>query len=209
MLFGVNKTFAKNLKIIFTILIFISFLLAGKFLVIYDIPQKVDVIVVLSGESGRIEQGLNLFHSGYAENLILSNSNAFITSNNLIMNIPKNHLFLEDKATSTYENAFFTKEIMDDQHFESAIVISTDYHMRRVKMNFNRVFKNDNTQLLFIGSKTGYISNFWWSQKHSLKMTIAEYVKIIGNVLGIHGSEAKLRMYKLKEWFLHMVIDKF
>ena len=196
-----NKVVVKLLCILLPVLLLISFLSAGKFLVIYDEPKKVDVIVVLSGEAGRLEQGLKLYELGYAENIILSNSSAFNISKNLLLNIPKNHLFLEDKAMSTYDNAVFTKEIMDRQLFDTAIVVSTDYHMRRVKWNFERVFKKYDHKLIYIGSQTGYKPTIWWSQSHSVKMTIAEYIKMFGNVFGIHGSEAKRKMYNFKEWF--------
>lgn len=162
-------------------------------------PSKVDVIVILSGESGRLEKGLELYEIGYSQNIILSNSNAFKLSSDFKSKVPTKNLFYENKALSTYDNATYTGEIMDEQNFVSAIVVSADYHMRRVKSNFERVNKNNKYEFIYVGSKTEYTTYFWWSKRHNIEITLMEYTKIVGNFFGIHGSEAKRKLYQYGE----------
>ena len=54
------------------------------------------------------------------------------------MGVPNDSIILENNATSTRESAFFTKELMIQQQFQSAIVVSSNFHMRRVKSNYQK-----------------------------------------------------------------------
>lgn len=45
----------------------------------------------------------------------------------------------ENKATSTMTNAIYSLELMEEYGFKSAIVISSDYHIRRVRWCFDKV----------------------------------------------------------------------
>lgn len=97
-------------------------------------PVKSDVIIVLSGDNDRLEKGIELYKKGYASHLILSNGQ----ENNFYhqakeSGIPEDSIILENHATSTTENAKFTKRLMMNYHFQSAIVVSSNYHMKRVE----------------------------------------------------------------------------
>src|SRR5687768_4087705 len=115
------------------LLLLIFFLLfAGQFLVIDEEPKKVDVIVVLSGGEGRLEKAMELYESGYASKLIVSNGLADNLWENAALLLPTNSIILEEKADSTYESAVYVKKLMNKYKFHSAIVVSSDFHMRRV-----------------------------------------------------------------------------
>jgi len=45
--------------------------------------------------------------------------------------VPKDNIIIENKATSTYENLLFSKEIMDREGWSRAIIITHTYHGRR------------------------------------------------------------------------------
>ncbi|MFZ7942315.1 MULTISPECIES: YdcF family protein [Bacillaceae] len=199
-----NKpTFRK--KLLFTgVLLFVLFLFfGGRFLVINEEPKEADAIVVLSGGEGRLEKGMELYKLGIARNIILSNGLADGLWERAGSLVPEESLVLESKADSTYESAVYVKDIMKKKNYHSAIIISSDFHMRRVKYNFDRVFKDDDPALTYVASETSYNQMAWWMSKRNIGITVSEYVKIIGNTFGVHGTDAKRTLYRYVEVFFY------
>jgi len=199
-----NKSTIRYTVFCTVVLFLVLFLFfAGRFLEINEEPKEVDVIVVFSGGDGRLEKAIELYELGYANKLIISNGLAdglWEKANTLL---PSKSLILEDKADSTFESAVYVKKIMDQYKFHSAILVSSDFHMRRIKINFNRVYKGSDDELLFVSSDTTYNSKAWWMNKHNIGITISEYVKIFGNTFGIHGNGAKRKLYQYIEVFFY------
>ncbi|OKP96265.1 YdcF family protein [Paenibacillus sp. P46E] len=189
------------------LLILLLFFGAGRFLLYNQDPHKVDVIIVLSGGSGRIEKGAELYKEGYASYLLLSNAkeatgtSGDILQTDLAHGIPKAAILSENAALSTYQNAELTLPILKQHGFTSAIVVSSEFHMRRVKLLFDHVYKKSGIKLTYIGSDSGYNANYWWSDKYSRETTFSEYTKMIGNVFGYNGPEAKNALEQIKRWF--------
>ncbi|RAS74460.1 YdcF family protein [Priestia endophytica] len=188
----------KRKKITFSILLLLGlgiifFILAGKALVVDEKPVKSDVIIVLSGDGDRIEKGIELYKKGYASHLILSNGK----ENNFYnqakdSGIPVHSIILENYATSTTENAEFTKKLMIKYNFQSAIVVSSNYHMKRVEKNFDKEFKDTEIQLTYCSSGSHYYNpKKWWETALNRKVTYTEYVKLVGNYFGFNGKKSK------------------
>ncbi|MEK3791678.1 YdcF family protein [Paenibacillus sp. FSL R7-0204] len=189
------------------LLMLLLFLCAGRFLPLSEIPKQADVIIVLSGGGGRVEQGVKLFQSGYAPQLLLSNakegagSAGDMRETALSLGIPESAILTEDAAESTYQNAQLTLPIMKQKGFKSAIVVSSDFHMRRVKIIFDHVYRKSGIALTYIGADSGYNAKTWWSDRYSREMTFNEYIKMIGNAFGYNGPEAKGSLEQIKRWF--------
>ena len=82
----------------------------------------------------------------------------------LKMGVPNGSIILENNATSTTESAYFTKELMIQRKFQSAIVVSSDFHMRRVKSNYQRAISNSEIKLLYCSvSDNTFAPNTWWT----------------------------------------------
>jgi uncharacterized SAM-binding protein YcdF (DUF218 family) len=179
----------------------------GRFLTLTEHPQQADVIIVLSGGQGRVEKAVELYKAGYAPYIILSNAkestsrlgNMLQTA--LDLGIPQDAIYSEDEAKSTYQNAEFTLPIMKKHDFKSAIVVSSEFHMRRVKLLFDRVYKKSGIELTYVESPSGYNSKRWWSDRKSRETTFNEYVKMFGNTFGYNGPEAKSILNQIKNWF--------
>src|SRR5699024_10089243 len=56
-------------------------------------------------------------------------------------------LIFEYDSTSTWTNAVNTLAIMVEKGYDSALIVTTDYHIRRSKLSFERVNKQENYQL--------------------------------------------------------------
>ena len=180
---------------------------AGRFLSLTEPPKQADVIIVLSGGAGRVEKATELYKDGYAPYLLLSNSKEIASSvgdmrrTALALGIPEDVILTENAASSTYQNAEFTLPIMREHSFGSAIVVSSDFHMRRVKLLFDRIYKKSNIELTYMGSSSRYKAKRWWSDGKSRETTFNEYVKMIGNTFGYNGPEAKNALDQIKGWF--------
>ncbi|MNI27467.1 vancomycin high temperature exclusion protein [compost metagenome] len=116
-----------------------------------ELPNQVDVGIVLGaslrndipspGLKERLDHTIKLYREKRFTQIIVSGgldhngsklTEAEGMQNYLVENgIPKKHIWLEPKATSTYENLTYSKRIMEKQGFISAIVITHDFHGSR------------------------------------------------------------------------------
>jgi len=128
-------------------------------------PQKADAIVVFGGGVGetgspgkstieRARYAAELYKRGYADKIIFSSGYAYTYNDAenmrlfaISMGIPGKDIILEQKANSAYENVMFSKEILERNDWDSALVISSPYNMRRVSMVFDK-FK-DNLEIIY------------------------------------------------------------
>lgn len=189
------------------ILLITTFFSVGRFLTLTQLPKQADAIIVLSGGQGRVEKAAELYNAGYAPYIILSNAKESASSSGdmlqtvLNLGIPPDVIYTENAAESTYQNADFTLPIMKEHTFQSAIVVSSEFHMRRVKLLFDSVYKKSDIELTYVGSASGYNAKRWWSDRKSRETTFNEYVKMIGNTFGYNGPEAKSTLDQIKNWF--------
>ncbi len=159
------------------------------------------MIIVLSGGEGRLEKGVVLYKEEFAPYLLLSNGSVEqLYERALQLGMPNDSIILENQSTSTLENARFSKQVMQKYQFHSAIVVSSNFHMRRVKVLFDRAFKNSDTQLIYSsGVNPSYNPNQWWRTKNDRDTTFIEYIKLAGNLFGFHGDDAKKVLGKFYE----------
>lgn len=202
-----GRVYRRCVVLICLILLFTGFFGAGRFLTLTEPPKQADVIIILSGGQGRVEKGVELYQAGYAPYIILSNS-AESTSRSgdmlqiaIDLGVPQDVIFTESAAESTYQNAELTLPIMKEHDFHSAIVVSSEFHMRRVKLLFDRVYRKSEIELTYVGSSSWYNAKRWWSDRKSQETTLNEYVKMIGNTFGYNGPEAKSAFEQIKSWF--------
>ncbi|MCX7709401.1 MAG: YdcF family protein [Clostridia bacterium] len=88
----------------------------------------------------RLKKALELYQQGYAKTIIVSGgqgkdeaaTESSVMKNWLIQQgIASDCIFEESKSTSTYENLQFSKEILENQKLNSAIIVSNDFHIFR------------------------------------------------------------------------------
>ncbi len=153
------------------------------FLFYEEKPVKADVIILLSGEKeerGRMTKVAELYHAGYAEKVLLTNARSPGSSFEYAesFGIPHDALLAENKATSTYENALYSKKIILEQGFESALVVTSNYHMRRSKLAFERVYRGSNVTFTYVPHHPKPITRDSWNENRQLFQK--EYKNLIG-----------------------------
>lgn len=122
-----------------------------------DRAQEADVIVVLGAGVQRdnrpgpalirrSSQAAALWQKGLASHIICSGgtpgearrSEADACRELLVdAGVPPEAVLLEDRSRSTEENAFYTRHLMDEHGWETAVVVSDGYHLLRATWLFN------------------------------------------------------------------------
>ena len=168
---------------IFLLFVLIFFYLLpdmASFLIFKTNLQHVDVIIILGGDSERIPYGAKLYKSNYSDKIIISGDKEAGKKQAIESGITLKVVILEDKSTTTCENAKFSRSIMLQNNFTSAIVVSSPYHMRRASWLFGDVFKNDNITLLYSPVDNSWFKpEKWWTNKMEMHVVVEEYSKFI------------------------------
>jgi uncharacterized SAM-binding protein YcdF (DUF218 family) len=177
---------------IFLSLILITCLLlilanAGRWLVIDQPPRKADVIIVLSGDPARTQMGIDLYHMGYAPYLLFTSSDSSMEAAALGQGVPARAIILEERADSTYENALYSKTLMEQDGLRSALVVSSDYHMLRSRLTFLRVFQNTGVAFTFtsVPDPRFHVGRDWWTSSRNIRHILREYSGIASLYLGM------------------------
>ena len=156
-------------------------------------PQEADVIIVPGGELIRDLKAIELFHKGY------SLSGKFIHSplekSSVLFKllqengIREDQITLEPEATSTWTNATKSIEIMEKNNWESALIVTTDYHSRRTRLSYERAAKGKKLNFIYVsahfkdsdGSEISYLNSpYRW------KIIWSEIYKSYGYYLGLY-----------------------
>lgn len=111
----------------------------------------------------RLDQALAVYREGGFERFIVTGgldkpeyrfTEAEGMRNYLVENgVPEDHIFLENQATSTYENLLFSQIIMKDNGWETAVIVTHHYHGRR-SLEIARELEYRNPQLSTTDSLT-------------------------------------------------------
>jgi len=115
-----------------------------------DETQKADVAIVLGtaiwGDEPspvfreRINQGLRLYKSGYVKKIIFTGGkvNGNVLSESYVakkyaekQGVDSTDILIEERSRITLENMKFAKELMAENHFHKALVVSDPLHMKR------------------------------------------------------------------------------
>ena len=110
----------------------------------YTSITNIDSLVVLTGDKFRIAKGMEILSSGIGGKLLLSGVNKNIKLSSIKKEFPKyNNLFnccveIDNVSLNTFENSRETFLWLKKNKYESVLIVSSDYHMPRVKIEFER-----------------------------------------------------------------------
>ncbi len=165
---------------------------AGRWLVLDQAPIRSDVIIVLGGGPvHRVQTAAQLCQRGYAPKLLFTGGSPCGDQESQAqtmarqaepMGIARAAMLLEDRSLSTLENAQRTLPVLLEHNMTTALIVSSDYHMRRVAMLFNRVYRGHGIHLTYVAASDPAFSRpRWWSTAPSRRLTISEYAKLLVN----------------------------
>jgi len=142
-------------------------------------------IVVLTGGKGRFEKGLDLLKRGeLSEKLFVSGvfSGSELRKKYALSEIDKK-LFeccisFDNKATNTYQNVKEIKKWVEKNGMNEIFLISSYYHLPRVKILFEKKFPSLELNLVPVEENlfnTRYFLDFFFH----IKVIFTEYIKIL------------------------------
>ena len=175
-----------------------------KFIFIKDEPEKADIIFI-PGSSNWVlaETAARLYKEGKAEKIMPSGMyfyqfgrfmNERVTDERykgvyrteaeflvsvLIKNgVPGEDVIKEERATNTYENAIYSKELLREMKFriKSAIICPQAFHARRALMTYSHLFPD--TKLYVVPTNTQNItSDNWYNTERGRQVVLGELRK--------------------------------
>lgn len=134
----------------------------------YNNGQKKDVLIVLGyppKKDGslsailreRVNKAAQLYHEGVSNTIICSGAaahNKFIEAAVMAQaligrGVPDNNIIREKDSKSTYQNLFNSKKIMERMRLNTAVIVSSPWHLRKassyaIKLGINHTVEKSN-----------------------------------------------------------------
>jgi uncharacterized SAM-binding protein YcdF (DUF218 family) len=155
-------------------------------------PRPADAVVVFAGgvgESGRagggyqerVKQAVDLYSAGLAPRLVLSSGYVFAFQEADIMKslaeangVPADAILLEKQAANTYEHVAFVDRILEQQGWDTILLVSSPYHMRRALLTWKRVSPETTVIPAPVPSSQFYDHN-WGASLEQARAILHEY----------------------------------
>lgn len=149
-------------------------------------PEKVDLIVVLTGATGRINEGVRLLDGGIAPLLFVTGVEA---AGQFYINAPgydvkrlksEGKVLVDPTAKNTKENAYQTKEVIQKifPKPHSILLVTSSYHIPRAELIFKKSLPSVDIYIYPVKSSS-YDPNNWWKDLRSLKLLVGEFFKYL------------------------------
>ena len=168
-----------------------------------DTPRRVDAIVVLGGSFERTLYAAELYASGNAPRIYLSNparDASLRMLDDLGITIPtereisaailkrkgvaeKDVLRLPGTMLSTADEAESLGRVFAGQRL-AIMVVTSPYHIRRARMIFEKALAGTQLKAFFIATPHERYRTDWWNDQDSARNTILELAKIIFYLAG-------------------------
>ena len=162
---------------------------APRLLVYADKPVKSDAVILFVGieSSTRSKEAHLLFNEGYSRYLIVPSSQQVIAAVGVS---PQRTVAINLAAAggagkypgyyeNTHREVLYAQKMMNSMGLKSAIMVSSPYHMRRIKMICEKTFGEQARYISYV--PTSYepgMTDFGHVDRAELKMVILEFAKI-------------------------------
>ena len=169
----------------------------GQFLVVEDKFEYTDFLVVLSGDiNSRIPEAGRLFLEGKTKYIVLLpkelspiEERGIIEEEQVLatkllkkMGVVSSAILkpvFNKRVTSTFDEAKFMLNFSTKFGLSRLNILTTDFHSRRAKWIFNKVFKKSNTSVNILKAECWKFSpKNWWTNEIGLITYQNEYIKL-------------------------------
>jgi uncharacterized SAM-binding protein YcdF (DUF218 family) len=169
--------------------------LIAAYLDVSELPRHADFIVTLSGSSGHLTpdghwvssreyEAAKLYREGMAANIIISvysgEDGVKAAKNDLAQaGVPGNAILVNDKPTSTWDEAQQLLDMLRANSAHSAIIVTDAYHIRRARATFRRLQTDPAIELIFVACPAAFDYSTWWDSEDGRAAIGDEYAKIV------------------------------
>ena len=174
----------------------------GRFLVVVDPLEKADAIAILGGYgSVRGAEAAELYHQKWAPRILVTKegfpyresdwarygvvfpeTDAATVAVLRCLAVPAGNIeVLEGYNDSTAEEAWRCLHYMQAKGWTRLILVTSNFHTRRSRMIFRRVFRGSNIRICVrpASPETEFDPNRWWNRRLDSKTLLLEYQKLI------------------------------
>ena len=171
----------------------------GEFLISADPLQKADAIIVLAGDDAvgsRVAEAVSLWRAGWAEVLMVSDAPIAwgVTSGELarqqaaVLGISPTQIVVVSNRSpagrgllldSTLSESRLLLAECQKRNFRTIIVVTSNFHTRRAKRIFDRLFKDAGIRVLMHPSADmSFRVDHWWTRRADARMWLLEMEKL-------------------------------
>ena len=138
--------------------------------------MKTDAVVVITGGSGRIEQGIAVLERGQARRLLVAGADPSLTKRDLVRRLGGKQRLLRccvdlgSESVDTRSNAEEAQRWLARRQFKSVRLITSDWHMRRARYEFRKVLGSEYALVTDgVRSEPGFLTLFGEYNKYVLR----------------------------------------
>ena len=142
-----------------------------------------DGIVVLTGDSARISEAIELLANRRGKRLLISGANRGTTAAEISRLNPDFTRWIQccvdfDRSLNTLGNAIETRRWAERRRFRSLTVVTSDYHMPRAMAEIAHQLPN--TRLVAFPVMSERLrAEHWWTSGPAMRLLLTEYVKYV------------------------------
>jgi uncharacterized SAM-binding protein YcdF (DUF218 family) len=144
---------------------------------------KTDGIVVLTGDSSRISEAIELLADRRGQRLLISGANRGTNAAEISRLNPDFTRWIQccvdfDRSLNTLGNAIETRRWTERRRFRSLTIVTSDYHMPRAMAEIAHQLPN--TRLVAFPVMSERLrAEHWWASGPAMRLLLTEYVKYI------------------------------
>lgn len=192
------------MTIVSLVLVVLLLTFAGSFMDIDEEPIKADYILPLAGDKHRLIKAAELYRSGYAPTILISNAIQYPPSrldqlmwklgypkysrdefNTLLLKSlglesPKLEMFGNGHISTVEEVEALKKHLNDPA--SRLLVVTSPYHARRAKMIFNEILPECTVRVTV--TDEDHFDQDWWKNQRSAQNLIMEFAKTAYYLMG-------------------------
>ena len=147
-------------------------------------PRTADGIAVLTGGVARIDEAMKLLAQGKAKRLLITGVNR-TTSTEALKQLASegDQLFaccvdIDKEARNTIDNATETSQWVAQNHYNSIIVVTSNYHMPRALAELARAMPEVSLVPYSVVDNNVRLDH-WWAYPGTTRLLVSEYLKYL------------------------------
>lgn len=148
-------------------------------------PRKSDAVILFLGNEyrDRRAEATRLIRDGYADYLLIPAYGKLVKAADLDRSSRNGPPLRPSHYPGVYEDTHIevleAKKLMDRNGLTSAILVSSPYHMRRIRLIANRVFAGGGYRTTFVPTRFERpAKGFWFINGSAIRKVVGEYGKI-------------------------------
>jgi uncharacterized SAM-binding protein YcdF (DUF218 family) len=171
----------------------------GESWIVEDADSKADALIVLSDDNfyaDRATRAAELFREGKAPIVVASGRRlrpvagiAELMEHDLVeRGVPKDKIVrLAHDADNTQEEAEALTKLAAQRKWHSVIVVTSNYHTRRARYIFHRVFPQGIEVRVASAHDGDFDPQHWWEKRKSVKRLTREFAGMAVAIWELHG----------------------